>query len=137
MKVLLILLGVLIISCTPQKRIQKIISKNPDLAETILKDTLITFSTKSVDTVMILQLNNSTDTFIIKDTKTRIYRYLDTLKVIQEPVKDSVKVNTVTQIINAEKDYRLIEYILEKFLMWILIIVLVSIIFSRNGRTGN
>ena len=137
MKVLLILLGVLIISCTPQKRIQKIISKNPDLAKTIIKDTLITFSTKSVDTVMILQLNNSTDTFIIKDTKTRIYRYLDTLKVIQEPVKDSVKVNTVTQVINAEKDYRLIEYILEKFLMWVLIIVLVSIIFSRNGRTRN
>ena len=137
MKVLLILLGVLIISCTPQKRIQKIINKNPELAKTILKDTLITFSTKSVDTVMILQLNNSTDTFIIKDTKTRIYRYLDTLKVIQEPVKDSVKVNTVTQVINAEKDYRLIEYILEKFLMWILIIVLVSIIFSKNGRTGN
>jgi len=137
MKVLLILLGVLIISCTPQKRIQKIISKNPDLAKTILKDTLITFSTKSVDTVMILQLNNSTDTFIIKDTKTRIYRYLDTLKVIQEPVKDSVKVNTVTQVINAEKNYRLIEYILEKFLMWVLIIVLVSIIFSRNGRTRN
>jgi len=137
MKVLLILLGVLIISCTTQNRIQKIISKNPDLAKTILKDTLITFSTKSVDTVMILQLNNSTDTFIIKDTKTRIYRYLDTLKVIQEPVKDSVKVNTVTQVINAEKNYRLIEYILEKFLMWVLIIVLVSIIFSRNGRTRN
>jgi hypothetical protein len=88
----LILIFVLFAACSPTKRLSKLLNKNQNLIESF--DTTVHFETKSIDTSFFLNSTNTRDTFIIHDTKTRIFRHYDTLRVEQKQIRDSVTIKT-------------------------------------------
>ncbi len=68
-------------------------------------DTTIYFQTSSVDTQFVFKNTSKVDTFYINKTNTIIYRHFDTLKVEQEPIKDSISIIKKTvNIKEKEKD---------------------------------
>lgn len=96
MKYLVIIL--LFCSCSPIKRFNRLVKNNPYLIQNV--DTTIYIERSSVDTSFIFSENFNTDTFYIKDIKTKIFRYYDTLRVETEATRDSViiKTNTIKMI---------------------------------------
>jgi len=88
-------------NCTPTKQLSRLIKNNPDLIQNV--DTTIYIESSSVDTSFIFSENFNTDTFYIKDIKTKIFRYYDTLRVETESIRDSVIIKTNTIKIVPEK----------------------------------
>ena len=85
---LLMLLCALCISgCTPAKRLSRIVKNNPHLIQST--DTTIYFETSSVDTSFVFNNTSRSDTFYIQETKTKIYRHFDTIKLKQETISRS------------------------------------------------
>ena len=93
MKVLLIIL-LFITACSPSKRLSRLLNRNPDLIG--IFDTTVYFETKSIDTSFIVSNTSNRDTFVITDTKIKIYRHFDTLWIDRPTSKDSIFVNTHT-----------------------------------------
>ena len=93
MKVLLVII-LFLTACNPQKKLARLLNKNPSLVSS--SDTTIYFETKSVDTSFIFSSNSNRDTFVILDTKTKIYRHYDTIRLEQLSIRDSIFVNTHT-----------------------------------------
>lgn len=93
MSKLLIIISLLIItSCTPQRRLHRLLKHHPELItrDTLtIKDTVITEAIKA-DTVFIS--HNGIDTFyLVKDKlKIQIVKHFDTLKVSGECVGDTI-----------------------------------------------
>jgi len=92
-KVLIIII-LFLTACNPQKKLARLLNKNPSLVSS--SDTTIYFETKSVDTSFIFSSNSNRDTFVIFDTKTKIYRHYDTIRLEQLSIRDSIFVNTHT-----------------------------------------
>jgi len=90
----MLLSALFLFSCTPAKRLSKILNQNPDLIEK--RDTTIYFKTVNVDTTFIFNKTSNVDTFYIKDIKTKIYRFFDTLRVERENTRDSIIIKTHT-----------------------------------------
>ena len=76
----LILIFLIFSACSPTKRLNNLLSKNKDLIESF--DTTVHFETKSIDTSF------------VNNTKTRIFRYHDTLTIEQDAIKDSATIKT-------------------------------------------
>lgn len=91
---LMLLSALFLFSCTPAKRLSKILKENPNLIET--NDTTIYLKTVNVDTTFIFNKISNVDTFYIKDIKTKIYRFYDTLRVETENTTDSIIIKTHT-----------------------------------------
>jgi len=123
---------VLISSCSPQKKLAKLLYKNPNLINSF--DTTIYFETNSVDTSFIFTKNS--DTFFIKDTKTKIFRYYDTLRIEQDKIRDSVILKT-HEIINVDSDKGTMNF----FDKLLILLSLVTVIFvsykSKNNGAAN
>jgi len=92
-KVLLVII-LFLTACNPQKKLARLLNKNPSLVSN--SDTTIYFETKSVDTSFVFSSNSNRDTFVILDTKTKIYRHYDTIRLEQLSIRDSIFVNTHT-----------------------------------------
>ena len=91
---LLAFLSLCLFSCSPTKRLTKILKENPNLIET--NDTTIYLKTVNVDTTFVFNKTSNNDTFYIKDIKTKIYRFYDTLRVETENKIDSIIIKTHT-----------------------------------------
>jgi len=91
---LLAFLSLCLFSCSPTKRLTKILKENPNLIET--NDTTIYLKTVNVDTTFVFNKTSNNDTFYIKDIKTKIYRFYDTLRVETENTIDSIIIKTHT-----------------------------------------
>ena len=101
MKYILIIL-LFITACSPSKRLSRLLNRNPDLIG--IFDTTVYFETKSIDTSFIVSNTSNRDTFVITDTKIKIYRHFDTLWIDRPTSKDSIFVNTHTiQTVPPEK----------------------------------
>jgi len=100
--ILLSLFVTLLANCSPQKRLSKLVKKYPHLIQNV--DTTIYIERSSVDTSFIFSENFNTDTFYIKDIKTKIFRYYDTLRVETEATRDSIILKTNTIKIMPEKE---------------------------------
>jgi len=98
-----LILILLFCSCSPVKRFSRLVKNNPDLIEDV--DTTIYLQTSSVDTSFVFSESFHRDTFFIKDIKTKIFRYYDTLRVETEASRDSIiiKKNTIKIIPEKEK----------------------------------
>lgn len=92
--ILLAFLSLCLFSCSPTKRLTKILKENPNLIET--NDTTIYLKTVNVDTTFVFNKTSNNDTFYIKDIKTKIYRFYDTLRVETENKIDSIIIKTHT-----------------------------------------
>ena len=86
-------------SCSPAKKLSRLVDKYPHLIQKV--DTTIYFTTNSVDTSFIFNNHSKVDTFYIAKTNTTIYRHFDTLRVETQPQIDSVIITK--QIFNVEK----------------------------------
>lgn len=93
MRVLLIIV-LFLTACSPSKRLAKLLNRNPDLIG--IFDTTVYFETSSIDTSFILSNSSNRDTFVITDTKIKIYRHFDTIRIDRPTSRDSIFVNTHT-----------------------------------------
>ena len=93
MRVLLIIV-LFLTACSPSKRLAKLLNRNPDLIG--IFDTTVYFETNSIDTSFILSNTSNRDTFVITDTKIKIYRHFDTIRIDRPTTRDSIFVNTHT-----------------------------------------
>lgn len=100
MKILLIIF-IFLTACSPSKRLAKLLNRNPDLIG--IFDTTVYFETNSIDTSFIVSNTSNRDTFVITDTKIKIYRHFDTIRIDKPTTRDSIFVNTHTIQAVAEK----------------------------------
>ena len=127
-----LLLIALLVSCSPQKRIARLMEKYPSAVTSISKDTTIYFETISKDTSFVTSSTSHRDTFYIKDTKTKIYRHLDTVWVAQEAVRDSIRVQQTThEVIVKEKSTKSLDRLIILFAISLLIVGF--IVFRPRG----
>ena len=127
-----ILLLALLVSCSPQKRIARLMDKYPSAVTSFNKDTTIYFETISKDTSFVISSTSHRDTFYIKDTKTKIYRHLDTVWVAQEAVRDSIRVQQTThEVIVKEKSTKSLDRLIILFAISLLIVGF--IVFRPRG----
>jgi hypothetical protein len=89
-----IIISLFLVSCSPSKRLSKLLSKNPNL--TGIFDTTVYFETNKIDTSFIFSSTSNRDTFVITDTKIKIYRHFDTIRIDRPTSRDSIFVNTHT-----------------------------------------
>ena len=122
----------LIVGCTPQKRLTNLVSKYPYLIQD--NDTTIYYQTSSVDTSFVFNKTSNSDTFYIQETQTKIYRYYDTIRVEQDGIKDSVIINTHTiEIKEQSKKDKLERSIFNKLVIILtFIVVIMSLYLFRN-----
>ena len=114
-------------SCSPSKKLTRLVTKYPGLIQTI--DTTIYFETNSVDTSFIFTNNSNIDTFYIAKTNTTIYRHFDTLKIETEPRIDSVIITK--QIFNIEKKQDKGMNILIKLVILLICLSIISLSFTK------
>lgn len=122
-----LILILLFCSCSPVKKFNRLIKNNPYLIQNV--DTTIYIQTNSVDTSFVFSESFNTDTFYIKDIKTKIFRYYDTLRVETEATRDSVilKTNTIKIIPEkAKKNYFNDIIIILSFLVALMVLYIVG-----------
>ncbi len=126
------LISFFIISCTPSKRLTRLVSKYPYLVEN--KDTTIYYQTSSVDTSFVFNNSSTSDTFYIQETQTKIYRFYDTIRVEQDSKKDSIIINTHTIEVKEQTKKEKIERNIFNKLVVILtfIVVIMALYLFRN-----
>jgi hypothetical protein len=90
----LLIIVLFLTACSPSKRLAKLLNRNPDLIG--IFDTTVYFETSSIDTSFILSNSSNRDTFVITDTKIKIYRHFDTIRIDRPTSRDSIFVNTHT-----------------------------------------
>lgn len=117
----------ILVSCSPSKRLTRLITKYPGLIQTT--DTTIYFETKSVDTSFVFNTNSSIDTFYIAKTNTTIYRHLDTIWFKSEPIKDSVIVTKQIIKVDQAKDKGL--GIIVKLILILIGLTILSLYFNK------
>jgi len=92
-----------IASCTPQKKLDRLLNKYPELYSTNKTDTMIIFKTSGSDTIFKFDyLKQDPDTFRIFETKTTVIRNKDLINVIQVPQFDTVRVTKTETIISPD-----------------------------------
>ena len=130
--IILSILCLLLFSCTPAKRISRILKNNPNLIQQV--DTTIYFNTSSVDTTFVINNTSTIDTFYIAETKTKIYRHYDTIRVEQEPIRDSVIINKeIIKVSEKSKFDKLKESIFNKIVVILFFIVVIMALYMfRN-----
>ena len=114
-------------SCSPAKKLSRLVDKYPHLVQNV--DTTIYFTTNSVDTSFIFNNYSKIDTFYIAKTNTTIYRHFDTLKIETEPRIDSVIITK--QIFNIDKKQDKGMNILIKLVILLICLSIISLSFTK------
>jgi ABC-type transport system involved in multi-copper enzyme maturation permease subunit len=116
-----------LLSCSPAKKLSRLVDKYPHLIQNV--DTTIYFTTNSVDTSFIFNKYSKIDTFYIAKTNTTIYRHFDTLKIETEPRIDSVIITK--QIFNIDKKQDKGMNILIKLVILLICLSIISLSFTK------
>lgn len=116
-----------VLSCSPSKKLARLVKKYPSLQQTV--DTTIYFTTNKVDTSFVFNNTSKVDTFYINKTNTIIYRHFDTLSVKTEPRIDSVIVTK--QILKIKKEEPKDFNLLLKLIILLIILSAISLYFTR------
>ena len=116
-----------LLSCSPAKKLSRLVDKYPHLIQNV--DTTIYFVTNSVDTSFIFNNYSKIDTFYIAKTNTTIYRHFDTLRVETEPRIDSVIITK--QIFNVDKKEDKGMNILIKLVILLICVSIISLSFTK------
>ena len=116
-----------LLSCSPAKKLSRLVDKYPHLVQNV--DTTIYFTTNSVDTSFIFNKYSQIDTFYIAKTNTTIYRHFDTLMVETEPRIDSVIITK--QIFNIDKKQDKGMNILIKLVILLICLSIISLSFTK------
>ena len=116
-----------LLSCSPAKKLSRLVDKYPHLIQNV--DTTIYFTTNSVDTSFIFNNYSKVDTFYIAKTNTTIYRHFDTLRVETEPRIDSVIITK--QIFNIDKKQDKGMNILIKLVILLICLSIISLSFTK------
>jgi len=116
-----------LLSCSPAKKLSRLVDKYPHLIQNV--DTTIYFTTNSVDTSFIFNNYSKVDTFYIAKTNTTIYRHFDTLRVETEPRIDSVIITK--QIFNIDKKEDKGMNILIKLVILLICLSIISLSFTK------
>ena len=116
-----------LLSCSPAKKLSRLVDKYPHLIQNV--DTTIYFTTNSVDTSFIFNNYSKIDTFYIAKTNTTIYRHFDTLKIETEPRIDSVIITK--QIFNIDKKQDKGMNILIKLVILLICLSIISLSFTK------
>ena len=125
MKVFSIYLIIVLVSCSAQKRITRIINKHPELSNTI--DSVVIKEYETFDTQTFV---NEIDSLVIENQSvtTKIFRFYDTLRVEQDIKPDTI-VKYVTKIQPYKKELKR-----SKQWLWALGLALVFIILVAVKR---
>jgi ABC-type transport system involved in multi-copper enzyme maturation permease subunit len=116
-----------LLSCSPAKKLSRLVDKYPHLIQNV--DTTIYFTTNSVDTSFIFNNYSKIDTFYIAKTNTTIYRHFDTLKIETDPRIDSVIITK--QIFNIDKKQDKGMNILIKLVILLICLSIISLSFTK------
>ena len=116
-----------LLSCSPAKKLSRLVDKYPHLIQNV--DTTIYFTTNSVDTSFVFNNSSQIDTFYIAKTNTTIYRHFDTLMVETEPRIDSVIITK--QIFNIDKKQDKGMNILIKLVILLICLSIISLSFTK------
>jgi ABC-type transport system involved in multi-copper enzyme maturation permease subunit len=116
-----------LLSCSPAKKLSRLVDKYPHLIQNV--DTTIYFTTNSVDTSFIFNNYSKVDTFYIAKTNTTIYRHFDTLRVETQPRIDSVIITK--QIFNVDKKQDKGMNILIKLVILLICLSIISLSFTK------
>jgi ABC-type transport system involved in multi-copper enzyme maturation permease subunit len=116
-----------LLSCSPAKKLSRLVDKYPHLVQNV--DTTIYFTTNSVDTSFVFNKYSQIDTFYIAKTNTTIYRHFDTLRVETEPRIDSVIITK--QIFNIDKKQDKGMNILIKLVILLICLSIISLSFTK------
>ena len=116
-----------LLSCSPAKKLSRLVDKYPHLIQNV--DTTIYFTTNSVDTSFIFNNYSKVDTFYIAKTNTTIYRHFDTLRVKTQPRIDSVIITK--QIFNVDKKQDKGMNILIKLVVLLICLSIISLSFTK------
>jgi ABC-type transport system involved in multi-copper enzyme maturation permease subunit len=116
-----------LLSCSPAKKLSRLVDKYPHLIQNV--DTTIYFTTNSVDTSFVFNKYSQIDTFYIAKTNTTIYRHFDTLKIETEPRIDSVIITK--QIFNIDKKQDKGMNILIKLVLLLICLSIISLSFTK------
>ena len=116
-----------LLSCSPAKKLSRLVDKYPHLIQNV--DTTIYFTTNSVDTSFIFNNYSKVDTFYIAKTNTTIYRHFDTLRVETQPRIDSVIITK--QIFNIDKKQDKGMNILIKLVILLICLSIISLSFTK------
>ena len=116
-----------LLSCSPAKKLSRLVDKYPHLIQNV--DTTIYFTTNSVDTSFIFNNYSKVDTFYIAKTNTTIYRHFDTLKIETDPRIDSVIITK--QIFNIDKKQDKGMNILIKLVILLICLSIISLSFTK------
>ena len=102
MKVFSVYLIIVLVSCSAQRRITRIINKHPELSNTI--DSIVIKEYETFDTQTFV---NEIDSLLIENQSvtTKIFRYYDTLRVEQDIKPDTI-VKYVTKIQPYKKELK-------------------------------
>ena len=125
MKVFSVYLIIVLVSCSAQRRITRIINKHPELSNTI--DSIVIKEYETFDTQTFV---NEIDSLVIENQSvtTKIFRYYDTLRVEQDIKPDTI-VKYVTKIEPYKKELKK-----SRQWLWALGLVLVLIILVAVKR---
>lgn len=125
MRVFSVYLIIVLVSCSAQRRITRIINKHPELSNTI--DSIVIKEYETFDTQTFV---NEIDSLVIENQSvtTKIFRYYDTLRVEQDIKPDTI-VKYVTKIQPYKKELKK-----SKQWLWALGLVLVLIILVAVKR---
>ena len=116
-----------LLSCSPAKKLSRLVDKYPHLIQNV--DTTIYFTTNSVDTSFVFNNSSKIDTFYIAKTNTTIYRHYDTLRVETQPRIDSVIITK--QIFNIDKKQDKGMNILIKLVVLLICLSIISLSFTK------
>ena len=125
MRVFSVYLIIVLVSCSAQRRITRIINKHPELSNTI--DSIVIKEYETFDTQTFV---NEIDSLVIENQSvtTKIFRYYDTLRVEQDIKPDTI-VKYVTKIQPYKKELKK-----SRQWLWALGLVLVLIILVAVKR---
>lgn len=125
MRVFSVYLIIVLVSCSAQRRITRIINKHPELSNTI--DSIVIKEYETFDTQTFV---NEIDSLVIENQSvtTKIFRFYDTLRVEQDIKPDTI-VKYVTKIQPYKKELKK-----SRQWLWALGLVLVLIILVAVKR---
>ena len=95
-----------------------------------MKKLAIYFETSSVDTQFVFNNSTNVDTFFIESTKTKIYRFYDTLRVEQIPVIDSVSV--IKKTVNIQEKEKDNNFYNKAIVVLSFIVIIMALYLFRN-----
>lgn len=126
MRYVIIALLLLSASCSPQRKLERVIKKNPGLIQVISRDTTYIDTVKVPGLVLdTIAVTSTVDTIVVKEggLTTHIYRYYDTLRVhsVLEP-QEIIREIEVKEVIKEIKVRHGLDW--NKIIRWIALVII-------------